>query len=693
MTMKKMAKHLLCIGILAALAFPAFAETRTISWSAVATYTDGTPIEAGKTVSYSVYWTTDPGLGSLHTIRTGIATTSTTFDPGTQEMPAGGTVYFTVKTVLSSSEISALSPGYAWIVPSATPPPAVLSSISVSGPSSVNEGGTGTYTATATWSDSTTTPVTPTWSENSSYATISSGGVLTASTVTSNQSVTVTASYGGKTGTKSVTIANVAATLSSISVSGPSSVNEGGTGTYTATATWSDSTTTPVTPTWSENSSYATISSGGVLTASTVTSNQSVTVTASYGGKTGTKNVTIANVTATLSGLAVSGPSSVDEGGTGTYAATATWSNSTTSSVTPTWSENSSYATISSGGVLTASTVTSNQSVTVTASYTSGGVTKTATRAVTIANVTATVGSLSVSGPSAVNEGGTGTYAAAATWSDSTTTSVTPTWSVSPATYATISSGGVLTASTVTSNQAVTVTATYGGKAGTKSVSIVIVPAGLSSVAVSGPSSVNEGGTGTYMATGTWDNGTTLEVTPTWSVSTSYATISAGGVLTASAVTSNQTATVTASYGGKTGTKSVIIADVIGSVPAAPKDIGIRGPTLSGTTEIWQLHWEPVTTNWDGTPIDAGRTVRYTVYWTDDPALSEGSLRELASLIYATTLDFDPSGNQMVKNRVVYLTVQAILDTGEPSLLAPGLTWRVENLGPVPPGRGKIYKK
>ena len=516
--MKKIAAYSLWVGILAALALPAFAETRTISWSAVTTYTDGTPIEAGKTVSYSVYWTTDPGLGSLHTISTGIATTTTTFDPGTQGMTRGGTVYFTVKTVLSTSEISALSPGYAWVVPPVPPSQPTLSGISVSGPSSVNEGGTGTYAATATWSDSTTT------------------------------------------------------------------------------------------------------------------------------------------------------------------------------SVTPTWSENSSYATISSGGVLTASAVTSNQSVTVTASYTSGGVTKTATRAVTIANVAATLNGISVSGPSSVSAGGTGTYAATATWSDSTTTSVTPTWSENSS-YATISSGGVLTASTVTSNQVVTVTATYGGKTGTKSVSIVIVPAGLSSVAVSGPSSVNEGGTGTYMATGTWDNGTTLAVIPTWSVSTSYATLSSGGVLTALAVTSNQTVTVTATYGGKTGTKSVTIVNVIGTVPAAPKNIGIIGPTSSATTEIWQLRWEPVTTNWDGTPIDAGRTVRYTAYWTDDPALSEGSLRELASLISGTTLDFDPSIHQMVKNRVVYLTVRAVLDTGEPSSLGASLAWRVENVGPFPPGRGMIYKK
>ena len=126
--MKKVAPYLLWIGILATLATPAFAETRTISWDPVTTYTDGTPIEAGKTVSYSAYWTTDPGLGSLHTIGTSLATTSTTFDPDVQGMTRGGTVYFTAKAVLNTGEESALSPAYAWVVPPVTPPPAVLTS-------------------------------------------------------------------------------------------------------------------------------------------------------------------------------------------------------------------------------------------------------------------------------------------------------------------------------------------------------------------------------------------------------------------------------------------------------------------------------------------------------------------------------------------------------------------------------------
>jgi hypothetical protein len=121
--MKKAAKYLLWVGILATLATPAVAETRTISWDPITAYTDGTPIEAGKTVTYSAYWTTDPGLGSLRTIGTSLATTSATFDPTVQGMPRGGTVYFTAKAVLNTGEASTLSPAYSWVVPPAATPP------------------------------------------------------------------------------------------------------------------------------------------------------------------------------------------------------------------------------------------------------------------------------------------------------------------------------------------------------------------------------------------------------------------------------------------------------------------------------------------------------------------------------------------------------------------------------------------
>ncbi len=88
---------------------------------------------------------------------------------------------------------------------------------------------------------------------------------------------------------------------------------------------------------------------------------------------------------ATLTGLSISGPSSMIANGTATYAATASWSDSSTTSVTPTWSVNPQVAEISPGGVLSCQGgVSSDQTVTITATYSSGGVTEMDTMNVTI---------------------------------------------------------------------------------------------------------------------------------------------------------------------------------------------------------------------------------------------------------------------------------------------------------------------
>lgn len=85
-----------------------------------------------------------------------------------------------------------------------------------------------------------------------------------------------------------------------------------------------------------------------------------------------------------LSDLAVEGPSTVSQGGTAYFIATAYYSDGTSAVVTPGWSENSAYASISKDGVLKANTVPKEQSVTVMASYVSGSVTKKTSMVVTI---------------------------------------------------------------------------------------------------------------------------------------------------------------------------------------------------------------------------------------------------------------------------------------------------------------------
>jgi hypothetical protein len=104
-------------------AIPAFAESYTVSWNPVTGYADGAPFEAGKTIAYTVYWSTDPALptASLKALAAGISTTTSTFDPVAATMTRGTTVYFTAKATLNSGEESTLATGVAWTVPRKAP--------------------------------------------------------------------------------------------------------------------------------------------------------------------------------------------------------------------------------------------------------------------------------------------------------------------------------------------------------------------------------------------------------------------------------------------------------------------------------------------------------------------------------------------------------------------------------------------
>ena len=111
------------LSALACAAAPAFAETYTLAWDPVTTYADGSAIEAGKTVAYTVYWSTDATMAaaSLKAIASGTSATSAALDLATAGMTRGTTVYFTAKSTLSSGEESSLSTAVAWSVPKKAP--------------------------------------------------------------------------------------------------------------------------------------------------------------------------------------------------------------------------------------------------------------------------------------------------------------------------------------------------------------------------------------------------------------------------------------------------------------------------------------------------------------------------------------------------------------------------------------------
>ena len=104
------------IGILigAFLAGIARAQARTVSWTAVTTYTDGSAIEAGLTVSYSV-WYQDNVTGAITQVANRTSNTSAGFDDA--GMVKGRKYDFFGQAFLSNGAASDNSARYAWTRP------------------------------------------------------------------------------------------------------------------------------------------------------------------------------------------------------------------------------------------------------------------------------------------------------------------------------------------------------------------------------------------------------------------------------------------------------------------------------------------------------------------------------------------------------------------------------------------------
>jgi hypothetical protein len=94
--------------------------------------------------------------------------------------------------------------------------PEGLVSVTVSGPTQVNENSGAQYTCTASFNDGSSSDVTDSsvWSQNSANASIGINGFLTTLSVTSDEPAQVKASFGGMTDTIDVTIKNVKPTVS-----------------------------------------------------------------------------------------------------------------------------------------------------------------------------------------------------------------------------------------------------------------------------------------------------------------------------------------------------------------------------------------------------------------------------------------------------------------------------------------------
>jgi hypothetical protein len=288
-----------------------------------------------------------------------------------------------------------------------------VKSVWISGATSVNDGASvqlKAYAQTGSETKDITTESNNKWALSSTtYASITRGRLTTKEVPgCQTKKVTVTISYArdGVTKTDSHEISIVdnecgastppPPTLQGISLGGPTSMDENTAADFPVTATLSDGTSKSVTAVLTENSAYASLS-GIRLTVTEVTSNQVVSVGASYteGGvtKTTSKSVQIIDKTTapapvTLQSISIGGPSSLNENASADFPVTATMSNGTNKSVTASMTENSPYAAFS-GVRLTATEVSGNQAVGIAASYTEGGLTRTASKVITIVDTTA----------------------------------------------------------------------------------------------------------------------------------------------------------------------------------------------------------------------------------------------------------------------------------------------------------------
>lgn len=456
----------------------------------------------------------------------------------------------------------------------------VIDSVAVS-PASVSlaKGRTQQLSAAAVYSDDSNQDVTgvATWtSSDPNVATVTVAGLVTAVTV---GSATITATDGGKAGTTAVSV--TAAVLDSIALS-PTAIGcaMGRSIQFTATGTYSDSSTQDLTNgvSWqSSQSAVATVSSAGVASCATL---GSTTVSATLTGKVGATTLTV--TAAELEQLGVTpGATNLAAGLVLQYVATGVYSDGSVVDVSATagWASSApSIATVNSAGV---------------ASGVSAG---TATVSATLASITATsslhITSATLSGigvtpvtPS-LSAGLTRQFSAVGTFSDGSTQDLTSqvTWTSSATSKATITSQGVATGVAAGTT---TVSAALLSKSG--STTLTVTSATLSSITLTPAiASMALGTKVQFTATGVFSDGSAQDLTGqcTWSSSST-------SILTVSSVAGSRGLTTGVALG--TATLSATLNSVVGSLsiaitPATLSAIEI-GPTdpsaAKGTTQAF----------------------------------------------------------------------------------------------------------
>lgn len=280
-----------------------------------------------------------------------------------------------------------------------------------------------------------------------------------------------------------------------------------------------------------------------------------------------------------LNSIRIDGPVQFDKAETGTYTVIASYSDGSTRTVTPNvfTSSNTNAGTFAAGVLTPKANQKFDISTTLSAIYVENGVTRTASLAVTIKDTTVYPKTITITGPVEVNQSESISLKAHVVYTDGSEGDVQGVWSMTATTYATIEQTGVLTAKALTEqgSKAAEVNVSFTSNTVTltakKTIAIMDNKIWPVSAVVTGPASMPVSGTGQYVYTVTYSDGSTEVKTPAWSVSdTTLGTIVADtGAYTATAKTGTNTVRATYTESGKAlnANKSVTIEDVVSVIP------------------------------------------------------------------------------------------------------------------------------
>jgi uncharacterized protein YjdB len=593
-----------------------------------------------------------------------------------------------------------------------------LRSIAVTPPApSIPNGTTQAFVATGTYTDGTTRALTgaATWTSSSTaVATISnaagSQGIASAASAGST-TITATDPSTGLAGTAALSV--TAGFLKSIAITpATTSIANGTTQAFVATGTYSDGSTRAVTAsvTWASSSTaVATLSNAaGTQGVATAASLGTTTVTAVDPPTGATASATLRVTAAVLRSVAVTPPTpSIPNGTTQAFVATGTYTDGTTQTLTTsvTWSS-------SATAVATLSNAAGSQGIATSASVGSATVTATdpATSLSGAASLTvsaAVLRSLAITPPTpSIPNGTTQAFVATGTYSDGTTRAVTAavTWASSSTAIAAISNaGGTQGIATAASVGTTMVTATDPGTGIAGAATLTVTPAVLRSIGVTPPTpSIPKGTAQTFIATGTYSDGTTRALTTavTWASSvSSVATISnaAGTQGIASSVSVGTTSvTATDPATGVVGTATlkvtpavlvrVAVTPATPSIPNGTTQLFIAtgtysdGTTRAVTTSVtWASSSTTIATisNAAGTQGKAtGAALGTTTISATDPSTGiSGSTTLTVTAAVLRAVDVSPAAPSVAKGYTQAFVATGTYTDGTTANLTTSVTW------------------